>query len=37
MGASDTNRVVVGISTRALFDLNTENQIFEKDGLDAFF
>ena len=37
MGASDTNRVVVGISTRALFDLNTENQIFEENGLDAFF
>ena len=37
MGASDRNRVVVGLSTRSLFDLNTENQIFEQDGLDAFF
>lgn len=29
-------RLVVGISSRALFDLTKENDIFEKEGLDAY-
>ncbi len=28
------NKLVIAISSRALFDLEEENQIFEKDGLD---
>lgn len=30
------DKLVVGISSRALFDLEDENQIFENDGLDAY-
>ncbi len=30
------NRLVVGVSSRALFDLSCENQIFESDGVDAY-
>ena len=30
------NRLVVGISSRALFDLEEENRIFENEGLDAY-
>ncbi len=30
------NRLVVGVSSRALFDLSCENQIFEADGVDAY-
>ncbi len=30
------NKLVVGISSRALFDLETENKIFEEQGLDAY-
>ncbi len=30
------NVLVVGISSRALFDLEEENALFEKDGVDAF-
>ncbi|MCQ2520339.1 MAG: 5'-nucleotidase [Lachnospiraceae bacterium] len=30
------NRLVVGVSSRALFDLTLENEIFEKEGLDAY-
>lgn len=30
------NCLVVGISSRALFDLGKENEIFEKKGLDAY-
>ena len=30
------NRLVVAISSRALFDLSTEHQLFERDGLDAY-
>ncbi len=29
-------KLVVGISSRALFDLETENAIFEKEGLEAY-
>jgi len=30
------NKLVVGISSRALFDLEEENRIFEQQGLDAY-
>lgn len=30
------NRLVVGVSSRALFDLTYENTIFEKDGAEAY-
>lgn len=30
------DRLVVAISSRALFDLSTEHQLFERDGLDAY-
>lgn len=30
------NRLVIGVSSRALFDLTTENEIFEKEGVDAY-
>lgn len=30
------NRLVIGVSSRALFDLTVENEIFEKDGVDAY-
>ena len=30
------NKLVVGISSRALFDLEYENQIYEKEGLQAY-
>ena len=30
------NKLVVGISSRALFDLEEENRIFEEEGLDAY-
>jgi 5'-nucleotidase len=29
-------KVVIGISSRALFDLERENRIFEREGLDAY-
>ncbi|MCR4990751.1 MAG: 5'-nucleotidase [Lachnospiraceae bacterium] len=31
-----SNRLVIGVSSRALFDLTVENEIFEKDGVDAY-
>ncbi len=31
-----SNCLVVGISSRALFDLERENQIFERDGVEAY-
>jgi 5'-nucleotidase len=31
-----TNYLVIGVSSRALFDLNTENEIYEKEGLEAY-
>ncbi len=31
-----SNLLVIGISSRALFDLNMENEIYEKDGLEAY-
>lgn len=36
MSYSLENRLVVGISSRALFNLNKENEIFERDGVDAY-
>ncbi len=30
------DKLVIGVSSRALFDLEAENQIFENDGLDAY-
>ena len=32
-----TNKLVVAVSSRALFDLETENKIFEEKGLDAYY
>jgi len=35
--AMDWNRkLVIGVSSRALFDLTIENEIFEKEGVDAY-
>ena len=31
------DKLVIAISSRALFDLEEENQIFEKDGLDSYY
>ncbi len=28
--------LVIGVSTRALFDLEKENEVFEKEGIDGF-
>ncbi len=30
------DKMVIGVSSRALFDLTKENEIFEKEGLEAF-
>lgn len=30
------NKLVVGVSSRALFDLTYENKIFEEDGVEAY-
>lgn len=32
-----SNKLVVAISSRALFELESENKIFEEDGLDAYY
>jgi 5'-nucleotidase len=31
-----SNYLVIGVSSRALFDLNRENEIYEKQGLEAY-
>lgn len=31
-----TNRLVIGVSSRALFDLTVENEIFKNQGVDAY-
>ena len=31
-----SNTLVIGVASRALFDLELENRIFEEQGLDAF-
>jgi 5'-nucleotidase len=36
MAYSLEDKLVVGISTRALFDLTAENEIFEKQGVEAY-
>lgn len=36
MAYSLENRLVIGVSTRALFDLHVENSIFEEKGVDAY-
>ena len=36
MAYSLENRLIIGISTRALFDLRTENRIFEEEGVEAY-
>lgn len=36
MAYSLENRLVIGVSTRALFDLHVENNIFEEKGVDAY-
>ncbi|HEX7816426.1 5'-nucleotidase, partial [Dyella sp.] len=34
--AAADNRLVVAISSRALFDLGNSHELFERDGLDAY-
>ncbi len=29
-------KMVIGVSSRALFDLTAENEIFERQGLEAY-
>ncbi len=36
MAYSLENRLIIGIYTRALFDLRTENRIFEEEGVEAY-
>lgn len=36
MAYSLTDKLVIGISSRALFDLEAENEIYEKQGVDAY-
>lgn len=36
MGVSFDDMLVIGISSRALFNLEKENEVFEKEGLDAY-
>lgn len=36
MAYSLENRLIIGISTRALFDLRMENRIFEEEGVEAY-
>ena len=31
-----TRELIVGISSRALFDLDESHEVFEQDGLDAY-
>ncbi len=37
MSYSLENRLVIGVSTRTLFQLNKENRIFEEEGVEAYF
>ena len=30
------NRLVIGISSRSLFDLSFENELFEREGKEAY-
>lgn len=36
MGFELSGKLVIGVSSRALFDLSYENDIFEKEGVEAF-
>lgn len=36
MGFELSGKLVIGVSSRALFDLSYENEIFEKEGVEAF-
>lgn len=36
MGYSLNRKMVIGVSSRALFDLTAENEIFERQGLEAY-
>ena len=36
MAISMKDYLVIGVSSRALFDLNDENEIYEQQGLDAY-
>ncbi len=36
MGFDLSGKLVIGVSTRALFDLSYENEIFETEGVEAF-
>ncbi|HBP69227.1 MAG TPA: 5'-nucleotidase, partial [Alcanivorax sp.] len=36
MPASFDGKLVVAISSRALFDLSDSHRVFEKEGLDAY-
>lgn len=36
MAFSLDNRLVIGVSSRALFDLTAENEIFEREGVEAY-
>ena len=37
MGYSLSNKLVVAVSSRALFDLEAENKVFEEKGLDHYY
>ncbi|MDD2567535.1 MAG: 5'-nucleotidase [Thiovulaceae bacterium] len=37
MGYNLENKLVVAVSSRALFDLERENSVFEEQGLDAYY
>ena len=30
------SRLVIGVSSRALFDLSKENELFEREGVEAY-
>lgn len=36
MGFDLSDKLVIGVSSRALFDLSYENEIFEREGVEAF-
>ena len=36
MAVDLTNVLVIGVSTRSLFNLEIENEIFENEGVEAF-
>lgn len=33
---NNAERLIIGVSTRSLFDLEVENEIFDKEGIEAF-